>query len=606
MRARHSPTQLFTTDIDLHMHSLCSDGIYPPEDLYFTAKENGVQLMALTDHDTFEGCYKIRQQMSEMQASAGGSPITCSCLFGVEASAEGGKVHVLGYWLFDPRSERGGGELVRVLNAIRAGRVTRAEGILQKLEGLGMSVDMEEVVDIAGPDVIARPHIAKVLVKRGFVETEREAFDKYLADDKPAFVPLANDAFVSTPDMVKLLRNSGAFVSIAHPTYARKTEVEWKAFVKELASLPSSSRPHAIEAFHSDYDATLSASVKACAQENKLVCTIGSDYHGLPESDSEIGHVGSEPSNEDKKSLMCALRAHFLPRFWLEAPVGDMGGLAVSYDPENISGTFKMEAVKSGYRWKEEPGMEGGIIVVNKLPLGTVYRPLFLGAEGEWFSHLDVVTKVFENFGSFPSMSFNFTGTDRYYDGRNEWVRALRSVAENKRQKWSEGDFNYHHLKIFGHGSAPGEEVCSKVALMLRSLFSNEPGSIAYLHCTHGVNRSGYTALRAIQYMQEEHLLEEMDAMAASRLSMSVSDASSDKVEGGGEKKAEDARDSMGEVTSPTRASSAEVARILKEFEMARGLHIGRQGYVKTLYELNGVKVNADVTLPTPHEWDLH
>src|SRR6266498_4780012 len=163
--------------IDLHTHTNRSDGTFAPPELVRLASERGLEVVAITDHDTTDG----------LEEGAGaGVERGVEVVPGVELSAEhqGTSVHVLCYWM-DPGNEGLQAELVR----LRSERFLRGEVMVEKLRSLGYPISFERVAEIAGSGNIVRPHVAQALVEAGVVADEEEAFDRLIGDDGPAYVP---------------------------------------------------------------------------------------------------------------------------------------------------------------------------------------------------------------------------------------------------------------------------------------------------------------------------------------------------------------------------------------------------------------------------------
>ncbi|MDQ2688239.1 MAG: PHP domain-containing protein, partial [Armatimonadota bacterium] len=184
------------TGIDLHAHTTASDGSLTPTELVQKAAGLGLSALAVTDHDTIGG-------LTEAQGAATDAGI--DLVPGVELSVEDnrGRFHLLGL-LIDPQNET----LLGTLEEIRRSRAERNAQMAQKMEALGLPVTMEDVRAEAGEDaqVIARPHFAQALIKKGIVSSVAEAFDKYLSTGKPLYLPKQ----VLTPkDAIALLHGAG-------------------------------------------------------------------------------------------------------------------------------------------------------------------------------------------------------------------------------------------------------------------------------------------------------------------------------------------------------------------------------------------------------------
>jgi predicted metal-dependent phosphoesterase TrpH len=187
---------------DLHTHTVHSDGTTEPQDNVSLAKENGLAGIALTDHDTVSGW----SQMREACARHG-----LAFVPGIELSTErdGRSVHLLGYWI-DPND----GALAEECDRLRNERSRRADDICARLDALGVGVDVARVRELAGSAPIGRPHIASAMVEAGHVPDIQTAFDDYLADGGPAYVP---KYAVDPVRGLRLLIDAGGAVVLAHP-----------------------------------------------------------------------------------------------------------------------------------------------------------------------------------------------------------------------------------------------------------------------------------------------------------------------------------------------------------------------------------------------------
>ena len=156
---------------DLHTHSTASDGQYTPSELVRLARDRGIEALALTDHDTLDGLE---------EAAQAGKALGVRVIPGVELGAkEYRSLHILGY-RFSPQAEG----LSRLCTQLKQGRDERKYRMIDFLREKGVDISLAEVEELAGGDVIARPHFAQVMVRRGYVQTTREAFDRYLDTDE--------------------------------------------------------------------------------------------------------------------------------------------------------------------------------------------------------------------------------------------------------------------------------------------------------------------------------------------------------------------------------------------------------------------------------------
>ena len=246
---------------DLHTHSTFSDGTATPSENVALARERGLEGIAVTDHDTMDG-------WGEALDAASGSDLRI--VRGVELSAEhdGASLHVLGYWV-DPAHEGLRAELRRLHDT----RFRRGEMIVEKLQSLGYDLSFERVREISGDDLIARPHIAQAMVEAGIVATERDAFDSYISDDGPAYVPKHALAPV---DALALIRDAGGACVLAHPGMWRGADSVPDALIEEMAARGMAG----IEVDHPDQDEDQRARYRAMAERLDLIPTGASDCHG--------------------------------------------------------------------------------------------------------------------------------------------------------------------------------------------------------------------------------------------------------------------------------------------------------------------------------------
>ncbi|MBQ3077833.1 MAG: PHP domain-containing protein [Clostridia bacterium] len=245
---------------DLHTHSSASDGQYPPEELVRLAASRGLTVMALTDHDTVEG---IEPAVRE------GRRAGMTVLPGVElGAAEHRSLHLLGY-AFDPASPA----ITDLCRKLREGRDERKYRIIDFLKEKGVEISLEEVEQTAGGAVIARPHFAQVMVRRGHVATVREAFDRYLDTEEYQRIERFK---ADAATCIAAIRAAGGHASLAHPCQLKLPEEEMATLVRRLADAGLG----AIECFYPAHTAQQVAFYRKLAEKNGLQVTGGSDFHG--------------------------------------------------------------------------------------------------------------------------------------------------------------------------------------------------------------------------------------------------------------------------------------------------------------------------------------
>ncbi len=262
--------------VDLHLHTTASDGTLTPTQLVKLLAENGLKLIAITDHDSLEG---IPEAKAELVKHPGMTLIP-----GVEISADidDSEVHVLGYHL-----DENNPELQKVLAHFRKGREGRGEKMVAKLNEMGFAITWERVVELAQGGAIARPHVARALLEKGYITELREAFDKYIGRGGPAYVSREK---MSPADSVELISKFGGIPVLAHPTYTKDPESLVASLVpKGLAGM---------EVYYKNYNEETVNWLHDIAKRHGLLALGGSDYHASHESDEvEPGLVGPPAEN---------------------------------------------------------------------------------------------------------------------------------------------------------------------------------------------------------------------------------------------------------------------------------------------------------------------
>ena len=256
--------------VDLHMHSTASDGRLTPEDVVRKSAENGLTVIALTDHDTVDG-------IAPALVAAKAFP-WLKVIPGIEISTDfpDGEVHVLGYFIdyTDP-------EFAARLERMRHSRRERAQGMIAKLRDLGIHIEWQQVLEIAGSGSIGRPHIAQAMLDKGYIASIKEAFTKYIGRGGPAYVEREK---ITPVEAVKLILRTKGLPVLAHPLTISDPEtmvVELKA-----AGLVG------IEAYYNGYTADEISRLVNLADKYGLIASGGSDYHGLDVSrETMIGGV---------------------------------------------------------------------------------------------------------------------------------------------------------------------------------------------------------------------------------------------------------------------------------------------------------------------------
>ena len=252
---------------DLHIHSTVSDGRLTPAEIVREAAERGLTFIALADHDSVDG---IIPAQAAAQAFPGLKVIPS-----VEISTDipQGEVHVLGYFI-DYTDPELGATLVRFRNS----RLRRAQGMVAKLDNLGVHIDWQRVQQIAGGSSIGRPHIAQAMLEKGYIGSIKQAFTEYLGRNRPAYVEREK---MTPAEAVELIVKAQGLPVLAHPLTFDDPEamtVELKA-----AGLVG------IEAYYDGYTAEEINRLVGLADKHNLLVTGGSDYHGLDPTETAIG-----------------------------------------------------------------------------------------------------------------------------------------------------------------------------------------------------------------------------------------------------------------------------------------------------------------------------
>src|SRR5919204_3986930 len=243
--------------VDLHSHTTASDGTLTPRELVRAAARRGVRVLAVTDHDSTDG---LPEAIDE---AAGHPPLTVVPGLEINCDVPGAEVHILGYYI-DAEAPW----FQDFLREQRVGRAARVHRIAARLAELGMPIDAADVFALVKEGSAGRPHVAQVMVQRGYVTSVREAFDRYLHTNGPANVPRKR---LTPADAVRLIRRACGVPVFAHPGLADRD-----ALIPELVDAGLLG----IEAIYAEHSAAQTAHYKEVCRAYGLVATGGSDYHG--------------------------------------------------------------------------------------------------------------------------------------------------------------------------------------------------------------------------------------------------------------------------------------------------------------------------------------
>lgn len=259
--------------VDLHAHTDCSDGTLSPAELVRLAARKGLRALAITDHDTVEGC-----PLAEPAAVEHGVEL----IFGVELSAKhcGRAIHVLGYFLWGaPRAE-----FHKHLAEAQQARNDRNRALADRLQELGFHIELEEV-EALGRSQTARPHFAEILVRKGYSRSHGAAFADFLDEGRPAFVPRRDP---SAETAVGWIHESGGIASWAHPwrDLERLGQSAEQAFGKARDF-----GLDAVECYHPSTDPEQSAQLRRATESLGLAISGGSDFHQPCEDRATLGDL---------------------------------------------------------------------------------------------------------------------------------------------------------------------------------------------------------------------------------------------------------------------------------------------------------------------------
>jgi predicted metal-dependent phosphoesterase TrpH len=261
---------------DLHVHSSASDGRLSPTELIEAAACVGIDVLSLTDHDCVDG-------IEEALLAAERFP-SMTVIPGVELSTDvpKGEIHVVGHFINyrDP-------DLLTTLERLRGARRTRAQRIVAKLGDMGLPLDWERVLQLAGSGAIGRPHIAQAMLERGHVTSLREAFDKYISREGPAYVTREK---ITPTEAVQLVVDAGGLPILAHPADIHPLE----GLIPELqkAGLVG------LESHYGGYTGKTTRYLASLCDKYGLIACGGSDYHGLDDAhEVPLGGVDVPPDS---------------------------------------------------------------------------------------------------------------------------------------------------------------------------------------------------------------------------------------------------------------------------------------------------------------------
>lgn len=262
--------------IDLHIHSNASDGTFSPAEILDQARESHLAAIAITDHDTISG---------SKEALRIGPPPDVKFLTGVEISANppdsfpcSGSFHILGYGI-DPDDA----SLNSTLEALQHARDNRNPLILERLKEHGISLSLEEIRQEAGDGQMGRPHIAKMMIKKGYADSINEAFDRYLGKGKPAYVDKYR---MECREAIQAIIKAGGLSVLAHPGLVESsTPAPFESLIKTLKSMGL----NGLEVFYPEHTPQFISEYRAVAEKYNLLITGGTDFHGTLKPSLKMG-----------------------------------------------------------------------------------------------------------------------------------------------------------------------------------------------------------------------------------------------------------------------------------------------------------------------------
>lgn len=252
---------------DLHLHTNFSDGTYTPEEVVTHARWHALSALALTDHDTVEGCARMAAACAQHQIEF---------VVGAEFTAEheSYELHLLGYFL-----DTGHAMLLQELARFQSVRQERIREMVVRLNRLRIPLQADAVFALANCRSPGRPHVARALVQGGFCRNLDEAFDRFLKKHRPAWVPKAR---MSAPAAIRLIHDAGGLAVMAHPGLNRNDG---------LIAPMAEAGLDGLECYHTKHSAVASDHYVRIAQQHQLLITGGSDCHGLSKGRPLIGTV---------------------------------------------------------------------------------------------------------------------------------------------------------------------------------------------------------------------------------------------------------------------------------------------------------------------------
>lgn len=255
--------------IDLHTHSLKSDGSMTPAEVVSEAKKAGLCAIALSDHDTVDGIEEAVAQGEKI-----GVEVIPAIEFSVQSKTE---THILGYFI-DFKNP----ELLKILEQVVDLRIERNHVTVKRLNELGFDITLEEVRALAPNNFVGRAHFARVLMDKGYTESVKEGFDKYMSAGKYAYCEKQR---LTAKEAVELISRCGGISFLAHPHLTKLPDEELREFLKELKGYGLKG----LEGYYTDYTPEMQAKYQNMAKELGLIISGGTDFHAAMKPHISIG-----------------------------------------------------------------------------------------------------------------------------------------------------------------------------------------------------------------------------------------------------------------------------------------------------------------------------
>ncbi|MCQ2539814.1 MAG: PHP domain-containing protein [Acetatifactor sp.] len=267
--------------IDLHVHSKCSDGTYTPSELVDYACKKGLAAFALTDHDTIDGLEEAIAYAAKLRATlpAEEAALVPEVIPGIELSTEyqGADIHMVGLYI-DYRNP----QFLEHLQEFIDSRTVRNRKMCQLLQEHGINITYEALTEAFPDAVITRAHYARYMMEHGYIKSIKEAFDRYVGDDCPCYIPREK---ITPAQGVELILMAGGIPVLAHPILYKMSKYRLDALVAELKEAGLMG----IEAIYSTYHAHEEREIRELAAKYDLLISGGSDFHGANKKDIDLG-----------------------------------------------------------------------------------------------------------------------------------------------------------------------------------------------------------------------------------------------------------------------------------------------------------------------------